>query len=104
LLQVQRHIFWNLDCTQNRDRPIIGRYLGFTDILVSVSVGVDITLLYSSRMQTTCARKHNKSKSRQLSCSNAYRCVFIHKVARWAMEHASAVIAETKASSLIRLI
>jgi len=48
----------------------IGRYLGFTDISISAiaktadiigSVGVDKTLLYSSRMQTTCARKHNEA-------------------------------------------
>jgi len=41
----------------------IGRYLGFTDVSVSAetaSVGVDKTLLYASRMQTTCARKHNE--------------------------------------------
>ena len=37
----------------------IGRYLGFTNI--SASIGVDKTLLYSSRIQTTCARKHNKA-------------------------------------------
>jgi len=39
----------------NRDRPIYrpGQYLGFTDISVSALVGVD-------KMQTTCARKHNK--------------------------------------------
>jgi len=49
------------------ERPF-GRYLGFTDISVSASVGVGKTvlysshkmLLYSSRMQTTCARKHNE--------------------------------------------
>jgi len=28
--------------------------------ILSASVGVDETLLYSSRIQTTCARKHNK--------------------------------------------
>jgi len=38
--------------------------LGFTDCaqkrpILSASVGVDKTLLYSSRMQTTCARKRN---------------------------------------------
>jgi len=30
-------------------------------ISLSASVGVDKTLLYCSRMQTTCARKHNKA-------------------------------------------
>jgi len=51
-----------------RGRPtyLPGRYLGFADILVSASVDVGKTLLYSSRMQTTCARKH--SESSQDSC------------------------------------
>jgi len=71
-----------------RNRPIyrpifgfyryIGRYLGFTDIsadiwvlpidwyrpkrlILSASIGVDKTLLYSSRIQTTWARKHNEA-------------------------------------------
>jgi len=50
-----------------RDRPIyrpgryISQYLDFTDISVSAPVGVDKTLLYSSRIQTTCARKHDKA-------------------------------------------
>jgi len=43
----------------------LGGYLGFTDIsvfrpILSASAGVDKTLLYSSRMQKTCTRKHNK--------------------------------------------
>jgi len=54
------------------DRPIFrpGRYLGFIDMSVSAGrpkqpilsapVGVDKTLLYPSRIQTTCARKHNE--------------------------------------------
>jgi len=50
----------------------------FTDIyryrpkrpILSASGRVDKTLLYSSRIQTTCARKHNKV--RQLSYSNAF--------------------------------
>jgi len=46
-----------------RDLPIYwpGRYLGLTDISVSASVGVDKTLLYSSRIQTIFARKHNEA-------------------------------------------
>jgi len=38
--------------------------LGFTDISVSAisaSIGVDKRLLYSSRIQTTCARQHNEA-------------------------------------------
>ena len=42
------------------------------------SVGVDNALLYSSRIQTTCARKQ-RTKPRQLSYSNVSRCVFINK-------------------------
>jgi len=52
---------------QTTDRPIyqaniwvlpIYRYRPKLPIKLA-SVGVDKTLLYSSRMQTTCARKHN---------------------------------------------
>jgi len=40
---------------------ILGQYLGFTDIPVLAAVDVDKGLLYySSRIQTTCGRKHNK--------------------------------------------
>ena len=49
-------------------------------------------------------KKAQRTKSRQLSCSNASRCVFINKQTRWIMKHASAVEAKTKASSWIRLI
>ena len=58
-------------------------------------------LLYFSSIQTTCTRKH---KSRQLSCSNTSRCIFINKQTKWTMKHASTVAAKTKASSLIRWI
>jgi len=64
----------------NRQRTIIleiGRYISLADIspnililpiyryrpkqpILLASVGVDKTLLYSSRIQTTCARKHNE--------------------------------------------
>ena len=43
-------------------------------------------------------------KSRQLSYRNASSGVFINKETRWTMEHTQGVAAETKASSLIRLI
>ena len=50
------------------------RYLGFTDISVSASIGVEKMLLYSSRIHTTYTREQNEStKSRQLSCSNPIR-------------------------------
>ena len=49
-------------------------------------------------------KKAQRSKSRQLSCSNASRYGFINKQTRLTMEHALALAAETKASSLIRLI
>jgi len=42
-----------------------GRYLGFTNICIDISQnGISLSrwkkLLYSSRKQVTCARKHNK--------------------------------------------
>jgi len=77
--------------------------LGFADISVSASVGIDKTLLYSSPMQTTCARKHNKA-SQDSYLTKTLACVFINKQTIWTMEHALAVTAETKASSLIRLM
>jgi len=48
-------------------------------------------------------KEAQQTKSKQLYCSNA-RCVFINKQTRWTMKHASAVTAEIKATSLIRLI
>ena len=63
------------------------------------SVVVGKTLLYSSRIQTTCARKHNEA-SQQLSYINASRCVFINKQTGLTMKHASAVAAKTKTSSV----
>ena len=39
----------------------IDQYIDLADISVSAPVGVDKTLLYSSRIQTTCARKHDKA-------------------------------------------
>jgi len=54
LLEIDRHIGLV---------DISVQYLGFTDISVSsktASVGVDKMLLYSSRIQTTHARKHNE--------------------------------------------
>jgi len=58
-------------------------------------------LLYSSCIQhpDNLRKKTQRSKSRQLSYSNARRCGFINKQTRLTMEHASAVAAETKASS-----
>jgi len=47
----------------------------------------------------TLPKKPQQSKSRQLSCSNASRCVFIKKQTRLTMEHVSSVVAKTKASS-----
>ena len=65
--------------------------------MLSGSVGVDKTLLYSSQIQTTCERKHNEA-SQQLSYSNANRCVLINKQTRLTMKQVSAVAAETKGS------
>jgi len=49
-----------------------GWYLGFADISVSASVGVDKTLLYTSRMQTTCARKHNEPSQHSYLAADAF--------------------------------
>jgi len=48
-------------------------------------------------------KKAQRTKSRQLSCSNASRYVFINKQTRWTMimEHTSAIAAKTKASSQV---
>jgi len=90
---------------------ISGRYLCFTNISVSAKMADIIGLsrcwqravILFTHADNLC-KKAQRSKSRQLSCSNASRCVFINKQTRWTMEHASAVAAETKASSSIRLI
>jgi len=63
------------------------------------SVGVDKTLLYSSRIQTTCARKHNEAS--QGSYLTAWLAGgFINNLTRLTMKHTSTVAAETLASSL----
>ena len=96
----------------SRDRPIcrprryIGRYLGLTDISVSAKTAdiIDlnrswqnafISLTYADNLR----KKAQRSKSRQLSYNNASKCGFINKQTRLAMERASAVTTETKASS-----
>jgi len=89
----------------------MGQWLGFTDIWVSARLA-DIIGLNRSWQNAVIFLTHadnlhkkaQRTKSRQLSCSNASRCVFINKQTRWTMEHASTVAAETKASSLIRSI
>ena len=83
----------------------IGWYLFFTDISVSAETAnffglsrcwqnVVIFLTHPGNSR----KKTQLSKSRQLSCSNASRCGFINKQTRLAMENASAIAAETKAS------
>jgi len=68
----------------------ISRYLGFADISVSADfIGLSrcwqnavifLTHPYNLR------KKAQRSKSRQLSCSNASGCVFINKQTRWTMK------------------
>jgi len=89
----------------------IDRYLGFVDILGSAKIAdfIGLSRCWQNAVilhihADNLPKKAQQSKSRQLSCSNASRCVSINKHTRWTMEHASAVTAETKASSLIRLI
>jgi len=73
-------------------------------MILSASVGVDKTLLMFLMCVDNMGKKAQWTKSSQLSCSNASRCVFINKQTRWTMRHMLAVTAETKTSSLIRLI
>ena len=89
----------------------IGRYLGYTDISASAKTADFIGLSRCSRnaviFLTHADNLHKKAqriKSRQLSCSNASRCLFISKHTRWTMEPMSVVAGETEPSSLIRLI
>jgi len=81
----------------------IGRYLGFTDILVSTKTAdcvglsrcwrnVVIFLTHADNLR----KKAQRTKSRQLSYSNASRCVFINKQTRQTMEHMSAVANRNK--------
>jgi len=67
-------VFFTNIVFMTRDRPIyridiwilpIHRYQPKRPI-VSASVGVDKTLLYSSSMQTTCSRKHNEPSQDRL--------------------------------------
>ena len=84
-----------------------GRYLGFTDISVSVKTAMSrcwqsavIFLTDPSNLR----KKAQWNKSRQLPCSNASRYIFINKQTRSTIKHMSAVEAKTKVSSVIRLI
>jgi len=85
----------------------IGWYLDFTDISVSAKtadiIGLSRCWQNAVIFLTHPDNLHEKAqwtKSRQFSCSNASRCIFINKQTRWTMEHVSAIAAETKASSL----
>jgi len=93
------------------DRDISGRYLGFTDISVSAKTADIIGLSRCWRKAViflthadNLRKKAQRTKSRQLSCSNASRCVVMKKHTRSIIENALAVAAETKTSLLIRLI
>jgi len=65
---------------------IISWYLGFADILVSAKMADIIGLsrcwqnaaIFLTHADNLC-KKAQQTKSRQLSCSNASRCVFINK-------------------------
>ena len=89
-------------------------YLGFTEISWNIGIGrlADFISLSGCWQNAVIFLTHPENlhkkaqwtKSRQLSCSNATRCVFINRQTKWSMKHTSAIILETKASSLIRLI
>jgi len=87
------------------DRYISGQHLEFADISVSAKTtnfislsrcwqNVVIFLIHADNLH----KKAQWTMSRQLSCSNASRCVFINMQTRSTMEHVSAIAAETKAS------
>ena len=90
--------FWPIYCAD---------ILGFTDISLSANcIGLIrcwqnavIFLMHPENLH----KKAHQSKSRQLSCSNASRCIFVNRQTRWNIKHASAITAETKALSSIRL-
>jgi len=65
------------------------------------AVGVDKMIPHAS---DNLHKKAQWTNSRQLSCTNISRCVFINKQTRWIMNHVLAVATKTRASSLIRLI
>jgi len=90
-------------CLGRYNQPIFGlcRYIGIGQI--GLSRYWQHATIFLTHADNLC-KKAQQSKSRQLSCSNARRCVFINKQTRWTMEHLSAVTAKTKASSLIRLM
>jgi len=70
-----------LSCLLSEIDRYIGCFLGFTDILLLASVGVDKMLLYSSHIQKTCTRKHNEpSQDSYLAATLAH--VFINKQTR----------------------
>jgi len=80
-----------------RDRPIYRPcYLGFTDISVSAKTAefIGLSRCWENAViflthPDNLRKKAQRNKSRQLSCSNASRCVFINKQTRRTMEHAS---------------
>jgi len=83
---------------------IIRQYLGLTDIsakmanFTSLSRCCQNSVIFLTHSDNLC-KKAQWSKSRQLSCSNTSRCVFINKQKRWTMEPTLAIAAKTKASS-----
>jgi len=70
-------------------------YLGFTNISVLAKMAdFEIGLIRCWQNAVTfltyadnLGKKTQQTKSRQLSCINASRCVFINKQTRWTMEH-----------------
>jgi len=75
----------------------IGRYLSFTDIIDLNRSWQNAVIFYMHA--DNLRKKAQRSKSRQLSYSNASKCGFINKLTRLTMQCASAVTTETKASS-----
>jgi len=103
-LRSQSHIHENQELRSwslvHEKKNYRARPVSFLWWLRSPTQNTAIFLTYADNMH----KKAQRTKSRELSCSNASRCVFINKQARWTMKHTSAVAANTKALPLIRSI
>jgi len=90
---------------------ISGRHLGFTDMSVSAKTTDFIGLCRSCEKAVIFLThpdnwrwKAQRTKSRQLSCSTASRCVFMNKQTRWTVNTRQPSQPKQKHHQLIRLI
>jgi len=81
-----------------RDRNYIGRFGFYQYIGIGLNRSWQNAVIFHTHPDNS-RKKAQRSKSKQLSYNNAIRCGFINKQTRLTMEHASAVAAETNAST-----